>query len=106
MEKIIISIIIPTFNRKDTLINTLTALNRQTYDLSEVEVIVIDDCSPVNPESAVMNLETKYKLRFFRESENIGQGQIRNRGIKLAQGEYVFFIGDDTIPKETFIEEH
>lgn len=106
MEKIIISIIIPTFNRKDILINTLIALNRQTYDLSEVEVIIIDDCSPVNPESEVMNLETKYKLRFLRERENIGQGQIRNKGIKLAHGEYVFFLGDDTIPEQNFIEEH
>ena len=78
MEKIIISIIIPTFNRKDILINTLVALNKQTYDLSGVEVIIIDDCSPVNPESEVINLETNYKLRFFREKENIGQGQIRN----------------------------
>lgn len=106
MEKIEISLIIPTYNRRDILIKTLTALNDQTYDLNKVEVLVIDDCSPVSPEDAVSDLKTKYRLRFFREEKNIGQGRIRNIGIKLALGKYVFFIGDDTIPKENLIEEH
>lgn len=106
MEKIEISIIIPTYNRKDILIETLKALNKQSYSLEEVEVIVIDDCSSVNPEQEIVNLSTKYKLGFFRERKNIGQGQIRNKGIKLAQGKYLFFLGDDTIPKNNIIEEH
>ncbi|MBI4698271.1 MAG: glycosyltransferase family 2 protein [Nitrospirae bacterium] len=106
MEKIEISLIIPTYNRKEVLLKTLRALNAQSYDLGKVEVLVIDDCSPINPEEAILNLKTKYRLRFFREEKNIGQGRIRNIGIRLAQGEYVFFIGDDTIPKETLLEEH
>lgn len=106
MEKILISVIIPTYNRKDMLIETLRALNGQSYNLEEVEVIVIDDCSPLNPEQEISNLETRYKLRFFREMKNIGQGRIRNRGIKLATGKYLFFIGDDTVPGIDFMEEH
>ena len=106
MENTEISIIIPTYNRKDILIKTLQALDNQTFDLEKVEVIVIDDHSPVNPEQEISNIETKYGLRFFRENKNIGQGQVRNKGIKLARGKYLFFLGDDTIPKENFIEEH
>lgn len=106
MEKTNISIIIPTYNRKDILLETLRALNKQSYNLKEVEVIVIDDCSPMNLEQEILNLSTKYKLRFFRERKNIGQGQIRNKGIKLAQGNYLFFLGDDTVPNEDFLEEH
>ncbi len=101
-----ISIIIPTYNRKALLIETLQGLNVQSYNMEDVEVIVIDDFSHDNPELDIANLKTKYKLRFFREKQNIGQGQVRNRGINLAYGKYVFFIGDDTIPKENFIEEH
>jgi len=74
--------------------------------MEEVEVIVIDDFSQINPEREVSSLETRYKLRFFREGKNIGQGQIRNRGMKLARGKYVFFIGDDAIPAENLIELH
>lgn len=106
MEGIEISIIIPTYNRKDILITTLKALDKQSYNLEEVEVIVIDDFSPVNPEQEISQLQTKYKLRFLRESKNIGQGRIRNIGIKLARGKYLFFLGDDTVPKDIFIEEH
>lgn len=106
MEKIELSIIIPTYNRKDVLLRTLQALNNQTYSLKKVEVIVIDDHSAKSPEREISKLKTEYTLRFIREDHNIGQGRIRNRGIKLAQGEYVFFIGDDTIPTESFIEEH
>lgn len=106
MENTEISIIIPTYNRKDILLKTLNALNVQTFDLEKVEVIVIDDYSPVNPEQEILNLDTKYRLRFFRGSKNIGQGQIRNQGVKLAEGKYLFFLGDDTIPKENLIAQH
>jgi GT2 family glycosyltransferase len=106
MEKPEISIIIPTYNRSEILIQTLHALNSQTYDLKSVEVIVIDDCSPASPAREISALETKYQLRFFREKRNIGQGQVRNRAIKLAKAKYLFFIGDDTVPCENFIEQH
>jgi len=106
MEKIIISIVIPTYNRTDLLIKTLQALNSQSYDLEKVEVIVIDDCSPSSPENEILKLDTKYTLRFYREPSNIGQGKIRNRAIKLLVGKYIFFIGDDTIPQNNFLEEH
>jgi len=66
----------------------------------------MDDHSTLSPECEISKLKTGYTLRFFREDHNIGQGRIRNRGIKLAQGKYVFFIGDDMIPSENFIEEH
>ncbi|HDH00512.1 MAG TPA: glycosyltransferase [Nitrospirae bacterium] len=106
MEKIKISIVIPTYNRTDLLIKTLQALNNQSYGLEDVEVIVIDDCSPVSPEQEILKIDMKYSLRFYREPGNIGQGQIRNKSIKLAEGKYIFFIGDDTIPQDNFLEEH
>lgn len=106
MEEIELSIIIPTYNRRDVLLRTLQALNDQTYSLKKVEVIVIDDHSSLSPESEIFKLKAGYTLRFFREEHNIGQGRIRNKGIKLAIGKYIFFIGDDTIPTENFIEEH
>jgi len=106
MEKIIISIIIPTYNRTDLLIKTLRALNNQSYDLEKVEVIVVDDCSPASPEEEVLKLDTKYSLCFYREPGNIGQGRIRNGAIKRAVGKYIFFMGDDTVPQDNFLEEH
>jgi GT2 family glycosyltransferase len=106
MEKPEISIIIPTYNRRHILIQTLHALNNQSYDLKLVEVIVIDDYSQESPEKDISALETKYHLRFFREKRNIGQGRIRNRAIKLSKAKYLFFIGDDTVPRKNFIQQH
>ena len=106
MEKPEISIIIPTYNRVAILIDTLQALNRQSYDMTSAEIIVIDDHSPVSPEKEILAMDTKYTLRFYREEKNIGQGRARNRAIKLAKAKYLFFIGDDTVPRENFVEEH
>ncbi len=101
-----ISIIVPTYNRLEMLKKVLGDLNKQTYDLSNVEVLVIDDCSDVSPYSVVKKLKVRYKLRFYRMSKNSGQGQVRNKAIKLARGKYLLFLGDDMIPKENLLEEH
>lgn len=106
MEKIELSIVIPTYNRLEILKRVLKALNGQTYNLKKVEVLVVDDCSSINPKKEIKKLKTKSKLRFFRLREHIGQGQVRNKAIKLAKGKYLLFLGDDIIPKKNLLQEH
>ena len=43
-----ISVIIPTFNEEHTIIELLKRVNKQSYESSDLEVIVIDDCSTDN----------------------------------------------------------
>ncbi|MFA5318152.1 MAG: glycosyltransferase family 2 protein [Patescibacteria group bacterium] len=106
MEKIKLTVIIPTYNREDILIRTLKALDEQNYDLNEVEALVVDDYSDNSPEHSISKLKTKYRLRFFRMEKNAGAGMVRNQAIDLAQGKYLLFIGDDTIPDKNLIKEH
>jgi len=106
MEKIKLSIIIPTYNRESILLRTLKALDEQEYNMKEVEVLVIDDHSDKSPGTSVIGLKTRYLLSFFRMDKNIGQGMVRNRAIDMAQGKYLLFIGDDTIPEKNLIQEH
>ncbi|MDP3026134.1 MAG: glycosyltransferase family 2 protein [Nanoarchaeota archaeon] len=101
-----ITIIIPTYNRKEILKKVLDALNNQSYDLKKIEVLVIDDCSKINPKIEIKKVKTEYKLRFLRLNKNVGQGRVRNQAIKLAKGKYLLFLGDDTIPEKNMMEEH
>ncbi|MGA7615405.1 MAG: glycosyltransferase [Thermoanaerobaculia bacterium] len=102
------SIVVPTYNRIDTLRRVLTALDGQSGAPS-FELIVIDDGSG-DETAAVMQHEStsghhSYPIRFHTQ-ENSGPGKARNRGASLAAGRYVVFIGDDTVPEERFLAEH
>lgn len=102
-----ITIIIPTYNRKDILRKCLKAIYMQTYPRSNFEIIVIDDGSTDGTEKAVKEIITNSPvvLRYFKQ-DNKGPAAARNVGIKNALSDKVLFIGDDIIATETLIEEH
>lgn len=102
-----LSVIIPTYNRKNVLIKCLNALFEQIYPKSNFEIIVIDDGSTDGTESVVKEIIKKLpvELRYFKQ-ENRGPGAARNVGIKNAKGDIVLFIGDDIIATPTLLEEH
>ena len=91
-----ISVIIPTYNRKDILIKCLNALNKQTLSHTAYEVIVVDDGSNDGTEDAIKNLQLACKFTYLRQ-ENKGPGAAKNLGIKHATGELLLFINDDII---------
>jgi glycosyltransferase involved in cell wall biosynthesis/predicted AlkP superfamily pyrophosphatase or phosphodiesterase len=106
-ERRFVSVIIPTYNRKEVLERTLRAYSDQTYREDKFEVIVIDDGSTDGTGQTVRSLVdgSNYKLRYFRQ-DNKGPAAARNLGIKEAAGEIVLITGDDCIPDSKLIEEH
>lgn len=102
-----LSVIIPTYNRKDILKRCLTALFNQTYPYSDYEVIVVDDGSTDGTEELVKSMinNSPCELRYFKQ-ENRGPAAARNVGIKEAEGEIILFIGDDIIADKNMLEEH
>jgi glycosyltransferase involved in cell wall biosynthesis len=107
MQKNFISIIIPTYNRSETLIKCLKALFNQSYPKSQYEIIIVNDGSIDNTEQKVKSLieNTNYLLKYLKQ-ENKGPATARNLGIKNAKGNIILFIGDDIIPAPHFLEEH
>jgi glycosyltransferase involved in cell wall biosynthesis len=88
------SIVIPTYNRKDLLKErALKSLLNQTY--KDFEVIVIndggEDVSDVIEEYKDKGLDIKY----ISYRENKGASYARNRGIEIAQGEWIGFLDHD-----------
>jgi len=90
----LVSVIIPTYNRAPLLKMAITsALNQeQAGELFDVEVIVVDDCSPQDMSPIVAAFPG---VRYLRLPENRGASGARNAGIKEARGKYVALLDDD-----------
>jgi GT2 family glycosyltransferase len=95
------SVVIPTCNRLDMLLRVLDALQKQV-DAPELETIVINDGST---DLTDRTLRERRDIT-YREQANAGPGRARNHGVSLANGRYVIFIGDDTVPEPRFLAEH
>ena len=104
-KKFFVSIIIPVFNAEKYLTRCLQSCLMQTLD--NVEIIVIDDASTDDSPSIINNYANGYpnKVIPIYFNQNKKQGVARNYGIKMARGDYVFFVdADDWIEPNTCYE--
>ena len=96
MNEELISVIIPTYKRIDTLERALDSVFNQTY--TNIELIVVDDNAKF-PETRekVEKIIEKYngKIKLIKNKDNLGGGLSRNEGIKVASGKYIAFLDDD-----------
>ncbi len=88
------SVIIPTFNRRALLERALAALDKQDFDHSRFEVLVIDDGSSDDTVARLADREFSFDFRLLRQA-NQGQGNARNRGVHEAHHDVIVFLGDD-----------
>lgn len=84
------SIIIPAHNCEKEIERAIESINKQTY--KDYEVIVIDDESKDN----TYNIVSKYdNIKLLKNEKNIKAGGSRNRGLEIAQGDYIVFLDAD-----------
>jgi glycosyltransferase involved in cell wall biosynthesis len=106
-KKISLSVIIPTYNRAETLERCLEALARQTTPVNNFQVIVADDGSEDDTRERVKRFEKGVFTHIhYLWQPNSGQNAARNRAIRESQGDILLFINDDTIATPTMLEEH
>lgn len=93
MDKPLVSVIIPAYNCAHYITKAIdSALNQQI----SLEVIVLNDCSPDALDQVMERYQDYSCVRYVKNEQNMGVAQTRNRGVSLAQGEYVAFLdGDD-----------
>ncbi|MDT0161598.1 glycosyltransferase family 2 protein [Bacillus sp. AG4(2022)] len=99
------SIIIPLYNKEDFIKNTILSIKNQNY--KNYEIIVIDDMSKDKSFSNVTELkkELNYgELFIYRNEKNSGVVLTRNKGIELANGDYLIFLdADDELADVNFL---
>ena len=89
-----VSVIIPTYNHRDYVLQTLDSVFAQTF--TDYEIIVINDGSPDDSAEVLRPLANAGKIRYF-EQPNAGQSAARNRGLAQATGEFIAFLDDDDL---------
>lgn len=97
----LVSIIIPAYNVSSYVKDCLSSINNQTYD--NIETIVINDGSSDNTDSVIKNSK-HFSSIVYIEQDNRGVSASRNRGIDVANGEYLVFIDADDLIHESYVE--
>lgn len=93
MQNLLVSIIIPTYNRAQYLKLTLDSIQNQSF--KNYEVIVIDDGTPGDNNLLLCN---EYeKVKYIKIQNSGGPAKPRNIGIKESKGKYLAFVDDDDI---------
>ncbi|WP_072053775.1 glycosyltransferase family 2 protein [Enterobacter hormaechei] len=89
-----ISVVIPSYNRIDTLLRAVDSID--SCQREKVEIIVVDDCSDFDIYSVLQrNNKNNIPIRIYKNSTNKGPQVSRNVGIRRASFEFVAFLDSD-----------
>lgn len=95
----LVSVIIPTYNRFEYLLDAIKSVQNQTY--SNIEIIVVNDCST---QAQYYSFDFGSSVRIYHLSQNSKKlfgypcgGYVRNYGCKMSTGKYIAFLDDDDI---------
>lgn len=90
----LVSIIMPAFNAKRTIEESIISVINQTY--TKWELVIVDDGSQDETISLIENLQKKDKRIFlYKNGENSGVSETRNKGIAQAKGNLIAFLDSD-----------
>jgi len=105
-SRILVSVVITTYNRRELLRKCLAALRVQTFPHDRFEIIVVDDGSTDGTEELMRDVVKRSGgwLRYFHQ-ENSGLAAARNLGISKTRGTIVAFLDDDCIPTRNWVYE-
>ncbi len=98
-----LSVIMPVYNAGDFVAQAIQSILDQTY--RDFELIIINDGS-IDKSKAVIKSFDDNRIKYFENENNSGIVYSRNKGLKLAKGEYIgMFDADDIAYPEKFSEQ-
>mgnify|MGYP002777433507 CR=1 FL=1 len=108
MKAIDVSLIVPTYNRKELLRKTLNSVLNQEFNEIAIEIIIVDDGSSDGTKELVeeflkLGLDLKY---IYQEDQGFRVSLARNKGILSSKGAICILIDSGVILSKNFIQEH
>lgn len=103
MDEPLVSIVIPTHNRKEKLEHLIRSILKSDYPKNKLEIIVVDDASTDGTHEHIKRLFPQVKI--IRNNEEKLLAESRNIGIRASKGKYIFIIDDDNVVDRNTIKE-
>ena len=99
----LLSVIVPTYRRPETLASLLGNLRGQMATLGGVELVVVDNCPDRSAEAVVM---AEAPGAVYICEPRSGVVHARNTGVRTARGSHLIFIDDDQRPEKGWLESY
>lgn len=90
-----LSFVVPVYNSMEYLPECLDSLMDQDISQDEYEIICVNDGSTDESINVLQKYQGQYRNIVVIDQENCGVSIARNNGLKIAQGEYIWFIDSD-----------
>jgi len=99
VNEALVSIVIPYYNKKDTIGRSLNSVLAQNYQ--HWELIIIDDCG--NEKLDIGQVPKDNRISILYNDKNLGAAETRQRGLDESKGEYIAFLDADDWWDENFL---
>ncbi len=91
----LVSIIMPSYNTAKFIKVAVNSVLAQTY--KKWELIIVDDCSTDNTDEIIHFEYRDSRIRYLKNTRNMGAAVSRNKGLKEAKGKWIAFLDSDDI---------
>lgn len=91
----LVSVIMPSYNTEKFVEMSINSVITQTY--KNWELIIIDDYSTDNTDNVIYPLLNDNRIKYFKNSKNLGAAISRNLGLREAKGKWIAFLDSDDL---------
>jgi glycosyltransferase involved in cell wall biosynthesis len=107
-DQIIVSVIIPNFNYGHYINECVESVINSDFDHSKFEIVIIDDASTDNSRELISKLkkDSTVQITLIKNRVNLGLAKSRNKGIRKAKGNYLFFLDSDNYIEKECLKRH
>ena len=104
MKEYMVSVIVPVYNNEKYIPECIQSIEKQTYDINKIQIVLINDGSKDNSLKVCKELEKENNNIIVISQENSGVSVARNEGMKKAEGKYILFLDSDDMLEKHSIE--